>query len=1026
MSKLLELPGFRSLAPLGRGGTAEVVRVFSKKYRRQLALKYPIQNEPQSSETFARLVQREDHLIGRLTFPGLVRVLEVSTDQPPFILMELCPGPTLVQCGRLDNLALALNVLSAVALNLEFLRANSIIHGDLKPHNIFLPSKWQNLDNDRLFYVKLSDFSLGRFSYEPDQARAGLGTVGFMAPETVAQSRATIQTDLFALGVIAYQLLTGVHPFMDDESDPVKINSRVREEEPIPLRSIRPDLPEDLVDLVERLLAKDEIRRPQSGWEVCQALRKTGARYPFEKALRPAHFFSNKNYRENTKAIIQATDRQWRRLDMLHDESDAALRLLLTVNFVKGSLHYDGHRFVFSKGIYWPAILRRNTLSVFQQSPFSHKRQIVKAAIVGGTAIACDLGIIDGGQLNHTPPSLPKLMQQLIRPRLLRRYSAAYASRAERSESYELAARLYHQAGELQGAERCAYQAAVMLNKEHNNEDAVGIINRVIEYAQMIGKATEIRQLLMTRGDIHKQNGDTDLALATYRQIIDLSRGIPPDKLLAETYKDLGDLYRMKQESEAGLKALHKALEIYKELGDELEISHTLNNIGNINWITSNLDAALNHYRRALRIQRRLKAPADIASTLGNIAMIYVIKGRFQRSIHLMNLSLRLKKEIGNAGEIARTLNNLGYAYHFSGTPWKAVSFLSEALKINRRIGSKKEILFNLENLAGVMTTAGQLKEVLPYLKEGMSLSEALSDKRHYAAFNLNIGTVLKRMGQFCEAEQHITTGEKITKEINDKMLAVDAAVRQAGLRYLLGDKAHALEVGETAFKTARQINDKSAQLNALLLITRASDETQFIEAALALADELHLKREKTLINFNVIESLVEQGKVTEAQVVSKRALPGLEQMSEDIELPWMCNVAAELMLAHNNLESALGYLSRAQRLANTSGLLPEMVTTLTLQGRINLSKDDYEQCYHNYKSALQICKKLVDNIEDEADRQLFQNKRSTMFLVNEIKRLGTLIGEKKGQGRNKTYPAPSQDQDRLMGHHHPRAVRPG
>lgn len=899
----------------------------------------------------------------------------------------------------MDNLALALNVLSAVALNLEFLQANSIIHGDLKPHNIFLPSKWQDLNNDRLFYVKLSDFSLGRFNHEPDGARAGLGTVGFMAPETVAQSRVTFPSDLFALGVIAYQVLTGVHPFMDDESDPVKINSRVREEDPAPLHSIRPDLPEDLVDLVERLLAKNESQRPQSGWEVCQALRKAGARYPFEKALRPAHFFSSKNYRVRIKAIIQATDRQWRRLDLLHDESDAALRLLLTANFIKGSLRYDGRRFVFSKGIYWPATLRRNTLSVFQQSPFGHKRQIVKAAIVGDMASARDLGIISRDQLKHTPPSLPELMQQLIRPRLLRRYSAAYASRAERSESYEPAARLYLQAGELQGAERCAYQASVMLNKEHNSEAAVRIINRVVEYAQMIGKATEMRQLLMIRGDIHKQNGDTDLALATYRQIIDLSSDLPPDKLLAETYKDLGDLHRMKQESEAGLKALHNALEIYKELSDELEISHTLNNIGNIYWIASNLDAALDHYRRALRIQRRLDAPADVASTLGNIAMIYVIKGRFRRSIHLMNLSLMLKKKIGNAGEIARTLNNLGYAYHFSGIPRKAVSCLSEALKINRRIGSKKEILFNLENLAGVMTTAGQLKEVLPYLKEGMSLSEALSDKRHYAAFNLNIGTVLKRMGRFCEAERHFATGEEIIREIDDKMLAVEAAVRQAGLRYLLGDKTHALEVGETALKTARQINDKSGQLNALLLITRVSDEAHFIEAALALADELHLKRERTLINFNVIESLLEQSRTDEAYEAAEETLPELDQMSEDIELAWMCNVAAELMLAHDNLESALGYLSRAQRLANANGTLPEMITTLTLQGRIDLSKGDYEQCYRNYKSALQICKQITESIKNEADRRLFQNKRSTMFLVNEIKRLGILMGKKQRAG---------------------------
>lgn len=1000
MSKPPELSGFRPIAPLGRGGTAEVVRVISEKDGRQLALKYPVENEPQSVDTFAQLVRREDHLVGSLRFPGLVRVLEISTEQPQYLLMELCAGPTLDRCGTFDRLAPALNVLSAVALNLEFLQANSIIHGDLKPHNIFLPSAWQNLDNDRLFYVKLSDFSLGRFSYEPDEARAGLGTVGYMAPETAAQSRATFQSDLFALGIIAYQLLTRVHPFMDGESDPVKINSRVREEDPVPLRSIRPDLPVALIDLVERLLAKNEAERPRSGWEVCEALRKAGARYPFEKALRPAHFFSGKNYTERGKAIIQATDRQWRRLDLLHNESDAALRLLLTANFVKGNMRYHGRRFVFSKGIYWPAILRRRTLRAFAQLPFGHRKLVVKAAIVGEPAGARELGILNGEQLKSIPPSLLEVMPQLVRPRLVRRYSAVYGQRAERAELYGLATRLYLQAGELQSAERCGYQAAVMLNKEHDSEAAVRIINRVVEYAHMIGKAAEMRQLLMARGDMHKQNGDTDLALTTYQQIIDLYRGLPPDKLLAETYKDLGDLHRMKQDREAGLKALHKALEIYRKLGDQLEISHTLNNIGNIYWIASNLRIALEHYRSALRIQRRLKATADTASTLGNIGSIFAIQGRFRRSIHVMDLSLKLKKTIGEAGEIARSLNNLGYVYHLSGLPGKAISSLSESLELNRRIGSKKEILYNLENLTTVMITAGQLKQSLPYLQEGMALSEALVDRPHTGVFNLSMATVLKRMGRFAEAEQRLATVDAVVREVDDRMLGILATIQRAGLRQFLGDMPQALELGLEALNSAEEIDDKAGQLNALLLITKVSDDPRFADRALSLTDELHLNRERTLVDFNVIESLLEQTMIDKAFQQGQKALRELDRMSEDIELPWMCNLAAELMLGDNNLESALGYLSRAQRLADANGLLPEMTTTLTLQGQIDLSKGDYEQCYRNYGSALQICKRIVDNIGSEADRRLFQSKRLMKSMMNEIDRLGTLMGQKQRAGR--------------------------
>jgi len=1000
MSKPPELTGFQPIAQLGRGGTAEVIRVFSERHGYELALKYPPHDQPQSSATFAQLIRREEQLIGGLAFPGLVRILEISAEQPQYLLMDLCSGPTLDRCGKLENLSQALNVLSAIAVDLEYLHASHIIHGDLKPHNIFLPSDWRSLDKDRLFYVKLSDFSLGRFSHETDDARVGLGTVGYMAPETVAESRVTFQSDLFALGVIAYQLLTGVHPFADAEDDPVKTNSKVREEDPIPLSSLRQDLPENLVDLVDRLLAKDESDRPQSGWEVCQALRRTGARYPFEKALRPAHFFTSKGDNdERVTMVLQANAKQLARLNLLRNDSDTWLRLLLTANFVKGNLRYTGERFTFANGIYWPAILRRKTLGTFRHLPFGHKRLVIKAAVVGDRESVIHLGIAEPDQLRHISQPLLGLIRQFVRPRLVRRYSAAYASRAEELGLYKVAAQLYLQAGHLQGAERCAYQAAMILDKEHNDEAAVGIINQVVDYARIIGKVLNVRQLLMTLGDIHKQNGDTERALATYQQIIDLYADLLPDKLLAETYKDLGDLHRMRQDCEAGLKALYHALKIYKELGDELEISHTLNNIGNIHWIASDLDQALVHYRSALRIQRRLEVMADVASTLGNIAMIYVVNGRFKRSIHLMGLSLRVKKEIGNAGEIARSLNNLGYVYHLSGLPGKAVACLSESLSINRRIGSKKEVLYNLENLTAIMITAGQLKESLSYLKEGMELSEELGDRPHYGVFNLTIGMVFKRMGRFSKADERFAIVDSIIKEINDRMLSVQVTIQRARLRHFLGDNTDALRLASDALHSAEEINDKSAQLNALLVITRVSDDPHFINRTLSLTRELHLKRESTLVHFNHIESLLEQGKINEAQDAVDMTLSELDGIPEDIELPWMCNVAAELMIAIDNRQSALKYVSRAQRIADASGLMPEMVNALTLQGRLNFSMGEHEQCFKNYKSALQICKQIADNIGNEADRHLYQTKRSTLFLISEIKRLGRLMGQKQRAG---------------------------
>ncbi|MEW5994493.1 MAG: hypothetical protein AB1744_08870, partial [Candidatus Zixiibacteriota bacterium] len=81
--------GFTRLNLLGRGGTAEVYHVYSEKYHRYLALKVPRADNPETYSSFVRLLQREKHLIGDLSFPGLVRIIEASASGKPYLLLEL-------------------------------------------------------------------------------------------------------------------------------------------------------------------------------------------------------------------------------------------------------------------------------------------------------------------------------------------------------------------------------------------------------------------------------------------------------------------------------------------------------------------------------------------------------------------------------------------------------------------------------------------------------------------------------------------------------------------------------------------------------------------------------------------------------------------------------------------------------------------------------------------------------------------------------------------------------------------------
>ena len=187
MTTAAEDKRFTVVAPLGRGGTAEVTRVRLADSGREAALKAPLPCDSQPDSDFATLARREYELIGGHRFPGLVRLLESPHSHPDYLLLELCEGPTVDAVGRVEDIQVALNLISAMALSLEYLRVRGIVHGDLKPQNIFLPRNWDRIPPERLWYAKISDFSLGRMVDEPESARAGLGTVGYMAPEVIAQ-----------------------------------------------------------------------------------------------------------------------------------------------------------------------------------------------------------------------------------------------------------------------------------------------------------------------------------------------------------------------------------------------------------------------------------------------------------------------------------------------------------------------------------------------------------------------------------------------------------------------------------------------------------------------------------------------------------------------------------------------------------------------------------------------------------------------------------------------------------------------
>ncbi len=991
------LSRFKVLGQLGRGGTAEVARVWDADLKIQAALKTPL---PENVIDFAKLVRREKALIGGYRFPGLVRLLDSPGDQ--HLLLELCPGPTLDRIGRVEQVLLACNLLSALALDLEFLRACGIVHGDLKLQNFFLPEDWNASGANFHGYIKLSDFSLGRKDSEPDSLRAGLGTVGYMAPETIKDGRVSHRSDLFALGVIAYQLLSGNHPFLQDDPEPVRVNARTIEETPPPLNSIRPDLPERLMQLVSDLLAKDELQRPDTAWQVCQELRQCGASYPFEKRLLPKHLLRrDRSFKEMLSDALAIDEENTTHLSLLSDLDPKRLRLLLDANWRAGALAYDDRRFVFKADAIWPSRLRRDAFKEFTLASPRTRKSAIRSAVTESSWTESHKLSMGFHRRERLSAPLSQLLLPLLRVSTIKRLAAAQAPVLERDDQHENASYLYVMSGDLPGAERCAYQAACQLRKEHRLQQALSLCQTVIRLADLRRDLFTVRALIMLKGDILKEMGESSQAQTTYEQLVTLYDGHLPDSLLGEAYKDLGDLFKMKQDFDAGIKSLERAMQIFEQIGDRLEVSHVLNNMGNMFWVASDLLRAQKHYRQALGIQKRLKAQHDIASTLSNIGTIMAVRGRFARSIRLFRLSLALKEEIGNLTEIARTLNNLGYVSLLAGQLSQSVDYLRESLDRNRRTGNKHEVLINLGNLAQVTHMAGRLKQAQRFIDEGLALASELGDKPHTATFKMIQGDLRGRMGRFFEAEESFAEAARLFGELDDRHMSIEYKLRYATLKDQVGDSATALRMGHEGYQEAQAAGDRNLQLMALLVLTKHDSDQGMVETALALARELHLIREETHLQFNRVEQAINGNMPKSVASEIEKITAACHASDDNIDLPHMYNLAAEWHLSLGHIDQASQLVEKAIRFARSMELDPELAAALNLKGQLESRRGAYESAYALCRQALQIVKQIAENISSDSDRDFYMQKRSVQFLISEIRRLGSQLGQKQRAGSN-------------------------
>jgi serine/threonine protein kinase len=269
LSDVKKVGRYEILEQLGKGSMGVVYLGRDPYIKRNLAIKISRPAADVGEEMTDRYRERfftEAQSVGRLLHPNIVAIYDAGMYKDfCYMTMEYIEGPTLNKFCRKDYLLPVTNVLEIMFIAckaLDYAHKKGVVHRDIKPSNIML---------DKSGHIKITDFGIAQIKTEQTTSQGIIGSPSYMSPEQVKDKPLDNKSDIFSLGCVFYELLTGKQAFSGDNDFTVMY--KIAREEPDPLQKIRKDLPETLLKIAEKALAKDPNQRYQSCGDFAYDLR---------------------------------------------------------------------------------------------------------------------------------------------------------------------------------------------------------------------------------------------------------------------------------------------------------------------------------------------------------------------------------------------------------------------------------------------------------------------------------------------------------------------------------------------------------------------------------------------------------------------------------------------------------------------------------------------------------------------------------------------------------------------------------
>jgi hypothetical protein len=759
LTELAALPGYEILGLLGRGGMGVVYHARQTRLKRLVALKMILAGAHAGPKELERF-RLEAEAIARLQHPNVVQIYDVSEHEgKPYFSLEFVDGGSLhnTLTGTPLPAREAARLVETLARAMQAAHQLGVIHRDLKPANVLLTKAGT---------PKITDFGLAKLlGQDSGQSHTGqiMGTPSYMAPEQAAGNVKIIgaAADIYALGAILYELLTGRPPFK--AASVLDTLEQVRTQEPVPPSQLQPKTPRDLETICLKCLQKEPAKRYDSAASLADDLQRFLNGEPI-----------------HARPVGQA-ERLWRwckRQPALSAASAAAVLgvLLALVTFaiaffvVSESLDQEYEQRLAAENL--AKANKQLADDAFKLAKENKRvaeaeRLATKQAVAAAdkerqaTALAVDrLGQIE--KANH-------LMESIftdIDPRAGEKGGPLVIE--------QLTKRLLATADKLdEQAIRDPLAVARLRNFLGKTLRSLGEPNKAIELhararaAFEEGLGPDHPDTLTSMNNLalgYEAAGKLDLALPLYEETLKRTgANLGPDH--PDTLSSMNNLasgYLAASKLDLALPLFEETLKLRRaKLGpDHPNTVQSMNNLAVAYQGAGKLDLALPLLQETLKLMRAKHGPdhPHTLTSMNNLALGYKAAGKLDLALPLFEETLKLRKAKLGADHphTLNSMNSLAYGYHAAGKLDLALPLLEETVKLTKaKLGpDHPNTLRNMNNLAQGYRAAGKLDLGLPLLQEAAAGMEKRRFQHEYAlGIVVNLIACHEQLKQFDQAE---------------------------------------------------------------------------------------------------------------------------------------------------------------------------------------------------------------------------------------------------------------------------------